>query len=230
MRTILDEITRPSTPSSGARPSSRGSTVTTSRLPAKASLKALEIFTTQFAASKLGSRMSQIAIIFEAWIRFAEHYKRPIQFEAWNNCEERVTVLARKDYSSINLFINAVVRNSGSEMLIRNTIGLYGGEIPNSGDVLIWKYKNKTTGECLRKKTVRLVHSLFPIVQGDPRHNEKFNIVERGKKGTLELIRTPTAFDLRKAKDVKIGGKTYEKTIAPSNRTARRFKGFRDLK
>ncbi|MFN0217017.1 MAG: hypothetical protein ACKVT2_22395 [Saprospiraceae bacterium] len=240
MRTVLDEIIsppnlKPSIPTSSQtrQPGSvpRGAVASTVQpLPATASLNALEIFTAQFVNTKIGSNMSQIAIILESWIRFAEHYNLPIQFVGWDNCEERETVIARKDFPSVGPFIGAVVRNVGTKMLIRNTGGLIGRLTPNSGDVLIWKFKDKTTGECLRQKSVRLVYSLWPIIQGYPSHNEQFNILERDATGRLKFTLTPTASNLRKPQNVKIGGKTYEKTMPPSSRTVRRFKGFMGLK
>jgi hypothetical protein len=206
---------------------------------ARASLAALSAFTRRYVREVIarGRRLDCADLAIEVWIRFGERYGVPVHFDIWDARRRRWQHVTRQGvrigtsvvrrFPSTDAFLRYVQGNLGTAGLVRNTYPVPGSHRASiAGDVFLWRYLHRRTGQVHRIGHTQLVDRIFRRAGGGAR--DQIRIVQGNLPPVVPEFRTHPASYFVTPRPATIGGEPHVGRLVGTG--PRRFNGFRGLR
>jgi hypothetical protein len=178
-------------------------------------------------------------LAIELWCHFGERYGVPVSFEIWDAANRRYLVASRtgvrpklsttvlRSFSSLNDFILYVRSNLGARGLIPNTVPVPGQHrAAVSGDVFLWEYKHKQTGQMNSMGHTQIFYDVTPSSSGS--EHDTIRVVQGNYPAVPPEFRTNTAGYFYRPHDSSLSSGPH--TALPALPAPRRLRSFQHLR
>ena len=205
----------------------------------RATLADLAAFTRRYVREIIarGRRLDCADLAIEVWIRFGERHGIAVHFDIWDAQRRRWQHVTRQGvrigtsvsrrFASTDAFVRYVQANLGTAGLARNTYPVPGGHRASvAGDVFLWRYLHRRTGQVHRIGHTQLVDRVFRSPRGAA--SDRVRIVQGNLPPVVPEFRTHPARYFYNPRSATIGGEPHVGRLVGTG--PRRFNGFRGLR